>query len=311
MPDSVFCVASSQASTGLRFFTLYPWRTATLLTALFALSVYLLVSIRRSLVRAARVYMRWWGSFTTIGIVLILLGFAVTSLQRVITSNTPLEWVVDLIGRSDQARLAASLLVGSAQSALEAVLIGPAIVAVIQMIRRGEPTDAGRAYRRAWAQAPALARTYLRVQLGLLFRFLTILGIPFFVRDRVRWAFYGQAVMIDGARSSRGASRTSAATVSGTWWRTAAEMLVFTVIGLLPGPLIGIMLMVTYAPSLAFVNALSSVIYAFAVPYKIIGLTLLYLDRTGRPLGVSRAQVISSARAGRMRAGAVVTHSGR
>ena len=311
MPDSVFCVVSSQASNGLRFFSLYPWRTATLLTALFALSVCLLVAIRRSLVRAARVYARWWGSFTTIGIVLIPLGFAVTSLQRVITTSPPLEWVVELIGRTDQARLAASLLVGSAQSALEAVLIGPAIVAVIEMIRRGEPTDAGRAYRRAWRQAPALLKTYLRVQLGLLFRFVTIVGIPFFVRDRVRWAFYGQAVMIDGARSSRGASRTSAAAVSGTWWRTAVEMLVFTVIGLLPGPLIGILLMVAYAPSLAFVNALSSVIYAFAVPYKIIGLTLLYLDRTGRPLSMRPASVAAGARTDRMPAGAVVTHSGR
>jgi hypothetical protein len=53
-------------------------------------------------------------------------------------------------------------------------------------------------------------------------------------------------------------------------------------IGLAPGPIIGILLMVTYAPSIAFVNVLSSVIYAIAVPYKAIGLTLLYLDRTGR-----------------------------
>jgi hypothetical protein len=88
-------------------------------------------------------------------------------------------------------------------------------------------------------------------------------------------------------------------------------MLVFTVIGLLPGPLIGIVLMVAYAPSLAFVNALSSVIYAFAVPYKIIGLTLLYLDRTGRPLSMRPASVAAGARTDRMPAGAVVTHSGR
>jgi hypothetical protein len=284
MPDSVFCTVSDQASRVLMFFNLHPWRTATTLTALFGLAVYLFVSLRRSLVRAARVYLAWWGSFTAIGLVLIPLGFLVSSLQRVIRSNPPVEWVVELLGRSDSARLIVSLLVGSAQSVLEAVLIAPAIMAIVEMIRRGEPPDVRHAYRQALACVPNLAQAYVRVQVGLIVRFVSILGIPFFVRERVRWAFYGQAVMIDGARSARGPGGTSAAAVHGAWWRTAAEVLVFSVIGLLPGPVIGMVLMVTYAPSIEFVNALSSVIYAFTVPYKVIGLTLFYLDRTGRKL---------------------------
>jgi hypothetical protein len=298
MPDSVFCTVSGQASRVLMFFNLHPWRTATSVTALFGLTVYLFVSLRRSLARAARVYLAWWGSFTTIGLVLIPLGFLVSSLQKVIRTNPPIEWVVELIGRSDQARLIVSLLVGSAQSVLEALLIAPAIMAIIEMIRRGEPTDVRRAYHQALVRVPNLAQAYVRVQVGLVVRFVTVLGIPFFVRERVRWAFYGQAVMIDGARSARGPGGTSAAAVQGTWWRTAAEVLLFSVIGLLPGPVIGMVLMVTYAPSIEFANALSSVIYAFAVPYKVIGLTLLYLDRTGRKLTPRKASVARVRRAG-------------
>jgi putative effector of murein hydrolase LrgA (UPF0299 family) len=75
-------------------------------------------------------------------------------------------------------------------------------------------------------------------------------------------------------------------------------IVVFSVIGAIPGPVIGIILMVTLASSIPFVHALSGIIYAVAVPYSVIGLTLLYLDLTGRSLTPRRSVAARKADAG-------------
>ena len=295
-PSSVFCTVTEAGAKGLMFFTVSPKRTAALLVALFSVGVYLFVSLRKSLVRAARLYFAYWGSFSTVGMVLVPLGLALTSLQHTIMGNPPGKWVVDLIGRSEESRLAFSLLLGGAPSLVVAIFIGPATVALIQMLRAGEPTDAGRALRLAWRRIPQVFRTYLRVNLAVLLRVVTLIGIPLAIRDQVRWTFFTQAVMIEDAESSRGAMGTSAAAVSGRWWRSFMEFAAFSLIGLVPGPLVGIVLMVTLESSIQFVHVLSGVIYAISVPYSIIGLTLWYLDLTGRPLSPNLFRVFRKPR---------------
>lgn len=285
-PGSVFCTVTETASQGLMFFTVHPWRAAIVMIAAFGGIVYLLVSRREQFIRAAWLYLRYWGSFSSLGLIFIPIGIIVAILQQFVSTFPPGSWIVDLLGRSDEGRLAASLLIGSAQGFVEAVLIGPAVVAVIRMIRRDDPTDADLGIRHAREHIRPLVRSWLRVQGVILLKAISIIGIPFALRDMVRWAFYQQAIMIDGAQTPRGAASTSAAAVSGTWWRTAAGVLLFSVIGLIPGPLIGIFLMMTVSSTLEFVSALSSIVYAVAIPFKWIGLTLLYLDRTGRPLPI-------------------------
>lgn len=285
-PDGLFCEATAQAAKGLMFFTLHPWRMATLLVALFAGLVYLFTSVRASLVRASWLYLRHWGSFSSIGLAFLPLGLAATVVQGLLGAVPPGRWLVELLGRSDEGRLAASLLLGSASGIVEAIVVGPSVIMVIRMIREGRPTDANTAIRIAWSRRGALGRTWLRVQGLLLLRAITVIGLPLAVRDRVRWAFFQQAVMLDDAASARGAAATSAAAVSGGWWRTAGEVFVFVVIGLLPGPLVGVAMMIFLSSSIEFVYVVSSVLYAIAVPYIWIGLTLLYLDRSGRPLPI-------------------------
>jgi hypothetical protein len=248
----------------------------------FGVITYLLTIARKQLVRATRVYWVYRGTFTSVGILMFPLGLLVALVQNVLTTNPPIQWVVEFIGRSDEARLLATLLVGGLLSVLEAILIGPAVVSVIGMIRQGRPTDAWRAYGRAWRRLGDLFRGWLRVDLRVLLRGMTIVGLPFAVRDAVRWSLFSQAMMLDETQTWQGARATSAAAVTGKWWRTAGKALLFTVIGLIPGPVIGITLLLTLGPSIEFLNVLSSLIYAIVIPFKYIGLTLMYLDWTGR-----------------------------
>jgi hypothetical protein len=282
MPGDVFCGLSDMGADALLFFTLRPVVFAATAVAAFGAIVYLLTIARHQLVRATRVYWVFRGSFTSVGFLLFPLGLLVTLLQAFILSQPPIAWVVEFIGRTDGARLASTLLVGGLLAILEAVLIGPAVISIIQMIRRGEPTDAWRAYGRAFRRRGDLFEGWLRVDLGALLRALTIIGIPFAIRDAVRWIFFGQAIMVDQARTWRGARGVSAAAVHGSWWHTAGQALLFSVIGVIPGPVIGIVLLLSVGPSIEFVNVLSSLIYAVVIPFKYIGLTMMYLDQTGR-----------------------------
>jgi hypothetical protein len=282
MPGDVFCGLSDTVSRALVFFTLRPWVFAGIAVGAFSAAVYLLTLARRQLARSTRVYWTYRGTFTSVGILMFPVGILVAILQSIITTNPPVKWVVDFIGQSDEARLAATLLVGGLLSILEAILIGPAVIAVVEMIWRGERTDAWRAYGRAFRRRVDLFEGWLRVDLGVLLRALTLIGIPFALRDWVRWTFFGQAIMIDGARTWQGARAVSAAAVHGSWWQTAGKSVLFATIGIIPGPVIGITLLLTVGPSIEFVNVLSSLIYAVVIPFKYIGLTLMYLDWTGR-----------------------------
>jgi len=282
MPGDVFCGLSDMVSRALVFFTLRPWVFAGMAVTVFGLITYLFTIARRQVVRATRVYWTYRGTFTSVGILLFPMGILVTILQSIITANPPVEWVVEFIGRSDEARLAATLLVGGLLSVLEAILIGPAVISVVEMIRRGERTDAWRAYGRAFRRRSDLFEGWLSVDLGVLLRALTIIGLPFAIRDWVRWTFFGQAIMIDGAETWRGARAASAVAVTGRWWRTAGKALLFAAFGVIPGPVIGFIVLLTLGPSIEFVNVLSSLIYAVVIPFKYIGLTLMYLDWTGR-----------------------------
>ena len=282
MPGDVFCGLSDFASDGLLFFTLRPWLFAGAAVSIFGGIVYLLTIARRQLVRATRVYWVYRGTFTSVGILMFPMGLLVAILQSLLTSNPPVQWIVEFIGRSDESRLLATLLVGGLLSILESVVVGPAIVSVIQTIRKGGRTDAWRAYGRAYRRIGDLFEGWLRVDLGVLLRALTIVGLPFAIRDMVRWSLFSQAIMIDEARTWQGARATSAAAVSGRWWQTAGKALLFAAIGVIPGPLIGIFLLLTLEPSIEFLNVLSSLIYAIVIPFKYIGLSLMYLDWTGR-----------------------------
>jgi hypothetical protein len=73
--------------------------------------------------------------------------------------------------------------------------------------------------------------------------------------------------------------------VAGRWWRTAATCTLLTLVGTAAGPALGILFLILASPSIRYVNALSSLVYAFAIPLAVIGSTLLYRDlKQERPL---------------------------
>jgi hypothetical protein len=61
------------------------------------------------------------------------------------------------------------------------------------------------------------------------------------------------------------------------------DSLLFQVFGLLPGPLVGALLMLLGKATVNFANTFSSVVYALTVPIAVIGLTLSYRRKQRNP----------------------------
>lgn len=281
MPGGFFCGLTDIGAQALIQLVIRPWVTLGVVAAMFAAAVWVIAMLRRRLVRAFRVYFTYRGSFTSLGMILIPLGLLVTVIQQILITIPPLSWGVEFIGQTPVARLVAAWFVGGLLGIVENVVVGPAVISLMEMIRKNRPTDARLAYKEVLHHLPELARGWLTIVPGLILRALTIVGIPFALRNRVRWAFYTQSIMVHNTRTWRGARAMSAVAVSGSWWATAAQTLLYAALTILPSPLIGIVLLIMFSPSIEFVNIVSSFVYAFAIPFKFIAMTLMYYDRVG------------------------------
>jgi hypothetical protein len=96
----------------------------------------------------------------------------------------------------------------------------------------------------------------------------------------VDWRFAQQEILFED-RSIREAMRASTRLVRGRWWRAAGIVTVFSILGQIPGPILGFALLFTTVPTTT-VNILGSIVFALLTPYVEIGRTLLYFDLAAR-----------------------------
>ncbi len=150
------------------------------------------------------------------------------------------------------------------------------VIAVLRNVENGEPAGFMSAcspvLRRIWR----LVAVQWLITLLLILIALTIIGIPFAIRKFVDWRFAQQEILFED-RSIREAMRASTRLVRGQWWRAAWIVLIFSILGQIPGPILGFALLFTTVPTTT-VNILGSVVFALLTPYVGIGRTLLYLD---------------------------------
>jgi len=112
--------------------------------------------------------------------------------------------------------------------------------------------------------------------IGIVLLFLSVIGIPFAIWKLVGWNFVQQEVLYTD-KSFREAFRGSSRLVRGHWWHALRTIVPLALIGIVVGPLLGLVLIFTSLP-LLLVNVIGSVVYALAIPFTTTGSTLLYLD---------------------------------
>jgi hypothetical protein len=225
---------------------------------------------------APRWYARRFGSIVVVGLaylpVAALIG-VILSVLRVLPFTRQL---LDLGGDDSALGLVLTLLVGGLANlfAYQAVSAAVAWLMTTDEVA-GTGLDAARAVAERWRElVSALLRAVLIV--GVLL--VSVVGIPWGVRQLVRYQFLAQAVMVDG-RGGAAALDRSSELVRGRWFHTALVVAILNAVIAVATTTVGLLLLVTLQPlPLWAFSLLVSLTSVLVVPLAAIAQTLLYGD---------------------------------
>jgi len=159
-----------------------------------------------------------------------------------------------------------------------AIVAGAAVARSIADTGEGLAPDFYRAYREVLPRLRDLLLATVRVFGIVLLLSVTIIGIPFAAYFAIRWAFFSQAIVIDG-RSAKEAPEASARIVEGFWWRTFGILLVIGLLAAIPTFLVS----AVFAPAAPVAGNLASAVVAVVVlPFSAAAATLLFFDLSSR-----------------------------
>ncbi len=236
------------------------------------------------LLAARTAYRRRRRVLLAVGLLFLPAAVLEVALQAAVLGLTPLGHLTDVAGRNSLVSIALALLVAGAGHVFAATLVVGGVAMVLNAGERGSPPGVGEAYRLVATAAGRLLGTALRVAAAVILLSLTVVGIPWAIAALGRWAVAVQAAAIEGTSPADSLAR-SRDLVRGRWWRTSAIATTVNVIGAASGPVVGIVLMFTTTLPLETVNAASSAVFVFVMPFTGAALAFLYGDLVARAAG--------------------------
>lgn len=273
---SSFC---SLTEAGSQIFIVFGTNPELLVVAalLVLLAIALLIVRRSPEIRAAgALYRRHARTFLGIGLLTIPIGIVFNIITVFCDEYPPMEWVVNWFDDTAGAQFFAAMSVGGLQQISMVLVVAPPVIWAVREIRAGRSPShidcLNNGYRHIGVLVLCLLLVYSTISLLL----LAVIGIPIAIWLAVRWQFFSQVAILDDTDDPRIAVGRSAAVTHRHWWETLTQTFVFQIIAILPGPLVGIVLMLMGRTTVQFANTLSSLLYAITVPLSVIGLTLAY-----------------------------------
>ena len=274
-PSTLFCTVSDYAGQIMKIVPAYP----QLVFGFFAVALIALLLVSfltwRYFKRAFWMYFRYIHIFLLSSIILVPVAALASLVQDLISraslSGFGMEVSVDASG-------AVGTGVGFILQLALITLIAPSVVYATARIVRGEKASFFSSVRDSAPFIPKVALASLWNALIVFLISLTIIGIPFALYRATQWAYATHAIVLDGAgvRNSRHLSRN---TIKGDWLRTIGMASLVTYVATLPGPIIGIVLIILFKVPIEIGGTISSLIYAVMYPITIITSTLYYLHR--------------------------------
>ena len=228
--------------------------------------------------RAAwRLYRRYAALFLGIGALFIPLSALVAILQEFVFANTAVGTLVDEASTDQIVVAVIALLFGEISTIVATVLVTGAAARAVDGIDNGERPDALRAYRGIVPRLGPLGWAWLRIVVIASLLSITVIGIPFAIFYLVRKAVTTQACVVEelGATASL---RRSSELVRRHEPRVFVITALVNVTAFLLGPIVGVLVLFLSSSSLAFINVISSLVYALVMPYAGIALALLFYD---------------------------------
>lgn len=233
--------------------------------------------------RAIALYKSEWKLFTGIGLMSIPIGIFFNTLQNWLVGHNPLKFVVDYLDNTGGAALTAVLMVSGVQQLAMMLIITPALLVAAKSVLEGNPITVIEAYKRAFGHFKPIGLAVL-IAIGVLVPLVLItILIPVAIWYAVRGHFFMQSLVFDHTSTARASFRQSFRTVKGHWWTMAFSLLVFDLLAVLPGILIGFGLLTIGRTAVGFANGISSLFYALLIPLSVLSVTILYLTNLKDP----------------------------
>jgi hypothetical protein len=244
-------------------------------------------------VRAARrIWRRRLGILIRIGLIFVPLAAVGSAIQAGFFQIPAFDAVEDFDGGEGRFTLPIALIVGGAGSLAAYVVMVAATAEAMRRAEAGEEVGAWEAYRALRRRWKTLVGALALAAAAVLLLFLSIVGIPWAIRQAIRWAFIPQVVVFEDT-DARGCLRRSSELVRGRWWRTAALAGILIVIGLATGLVAGLILLLLTTAPLPLVNFVGALVYVVALPFVAVALTLAYGDRVVRGPAARRRRLWS------------------
>jgi hypothetical protein len=303
-----FCGAVGAASTLLTALVGNPSPVLIALVAILAIVLWLTSRTRWQPSAPLRLWRRRsWGSIVTasrrmylghsrlflgIGLLFFPLGVLISGLQYLLFRVGGLNGLVASVGSTNAVVDFLAIDLGLVFTIFGLSIVQSAVAVAMVEIDGGRTIRAWGAYRKVLPKLPSLLGTVLVVAIALTIVSFTAIGVLLVAWLAVRWSFLAQVVVLEETSGVAGLHR-SAQLVRESWWRVASMILFVTILALLLGPLLGTVLLFITNASFNFINLVSSLVYAFVLPYAAIATTYLYYD-----LRVADQQRVASAGAG-------------
>ncbi|HET9661469.1 MAG TPA: hypothetical protein VFP05_14120 [Thermomicrobiales bacterium] len=221
--------------------------------------------------------------FFKIGLASVPIGLAFAGLAWVLQQFRPGSWVVEWFNNPGQASLASLFLATSFQYLTILLLVAPATVAAVGALEGRQQPDVKQCYLLVLRNIKPILICLVLLTIVTGFLITSFIGIVIAIFLLVRWQFYPQGVLVSGATDWIAALEFSREVVRHRWVPALLNTIVFQAIAIVPGPLIGFLLMIRLHLDPWNADLVSSLIYAVTVPLAVIGLTLFYIDVRRNP----------------------------
>ncbi len=230
---------------------------------------------------ARLLYRARFGLFVRIGLVFVPLGVLISLVQYLLFQLVLFAPLVDTAGESNVAVAGLAVDLGLLLTVGGLTIVQAATAYAMKEIDEGRPVSATGAYRAAIGRWRPLLGALLVASVVVAVLSLAIVAIPVAIWVVVRWSLLAQAVQLEGL-SARQALRRSGKLVRHHWWRVATITLFVTGLGLLAGPLLGVLMLFATSASFNVVNLVAGLVYVIALPFTAIATTYLYYDLLAR-----------------------------
>ncbi len=291
---TVFCNAVQLGSGTVIRFTQSPGRVVVTAAILLVVGVWVLrrtdwsevapMPIRRrrragQLIRAAATSARNSPrAVVSFGAIYVPIVVLVALLGALISVIPLLKEIQGLAGPRSGTRLVLALLVGTVPHLFGYTAVNAVVATYAEAIDSGQARSSSDCAWLVWQRRRELVSGLVRAMVIVIVLIVSVIGIPWGIRQLVRYQFMAQAVMLEDLDGRRSLARSSEL-VRGRWWHTALVIGSFNGLFVIIG-LVFSLLLLLLLPSMPLwlFSAAVALINGLVVPFVALAQTLLYGD---------------------------------